>query len=375
MSNRMVLLEELRDSRLLYKKDMPKFSYYILFVIFAFCIVVFIWSINTKKPYIIVADGAIQGVNKSYVMSEHSGRIYDLKIKEGETVKKGEVLFKVKSNDVNNQIKQLKTQQKNYESRILKYSMLVESIKKNHNQFSHNSKNDSLYYSQYEEYRAKLEQETIDERTLKGYGYSQNQINKAKEDNRNARRQIRNEAIKSAASLQEQYQQEVDNIESQINALKEIKSNYKVRANTSGKIHMIGKYIEGMIIEEGTAVASISDINNGGAIIDATVTASDRSRIKIGNKVKIAVSGLQENVYGTINGQVKEIDTDVSVDESGQNPYFKIRIKPEKINLKSKDGEIINITNGMIVECRITYDKISYFNYFLDAIGIRKSFK
>lgn len=375
MANKVVLLEELRDSRLLYKKDMPKFSYYLLFVIFVFCIIVFVWSINTKKPYIVIAKGTLQCVNKSYVMSEHSGRIYDLKIKEGEIVKHGDVLFKVKSNDVNNQIKQLQTQQKSYESRILKYSMLVESIKKNHNQFSRNNKNDSLYYSQYEEYRARLEQETIDEKTLKGYGYSQKEINKAKEDNKNARRQIRNEAIESAASVQEQYQQEVDNIESQITVLKKTKSTYKVRANISGKIHMLGKYTKGVIVEEGTVIASILDINNGSAIIDATVTASDRSRIKIGNKVKIAVSGLQENVYGTIKGQVKEIDTDVSADESGQNPYFKIRIKPEKNNLNSKDGETINLENGMAVECRIIYDKISYFNYFLDAIGVKKSFK
>ena len=84
---------------------------------------------------------------------------------------------------------------------------------------------------------------------------------------------------------------------------------------------------------------------------------------------------MQENVYGTIKGQVKEIDTDVSADESGQNPYFKIRIKPEKNNLNSKDGETINLENGMAVECRIIYDKISYFNYFLDAIGVKKSFK
>lgn len=323
----------------------------------------------------IIANGTIQGVNKSYVMSEHSGGIYDLKIKEGKNVKKGEVLFKVKSNDVNNQIKQLQIQRKNYESRVLKYSMLVESIKKNHNQFSSNNKSDELYYSQYEEYRAKIEQQTIDEKTLKGYGYSKKQIDKAREDNKNAKREIQNEAIKSAASAQEQNQQEVDNIESQMIVLKNEKRNYKVKANTSGKIHMLGTYTKGMIIQEGTAIASISDINNGGAIIEATVMASDRSRIKIGDKVKVSVSGLQENVYGTIKGEVKEIDTDVSVDESGQNPYFKIKIKPEKNNLKSKDGEIINLTNGMVVECRITYDKISYFDYFLDAIGIKKSFK
>lgn len=71
MANKVVLLEELRDSRLLYKKDMPKFSYYLLFVIFVFCIIVFVWSINTKKPYIVIAKGTLQCVNKSYVMSEH----------------------------------------------------------------------------------------------------------------------------------------------------------------------------------------------------------------------------------------------------------------------------------------------------------------
>ncbi len=374
MSDRIALFEELRDSNILYKKDMPEFSYCILLVILAFCTIIFTWSVKTTKPYVIIANGTVQGVNKSYVMSEHSGEIYDLKIKEGERVKKGEVLFKVNCNDINNQIKQLQKQHKNYEARVLKYSMLVESIRNNHNQFRQNNKNDRLYYSQYEEYRAKMEQQAIDEKTLKGYGYSKKQIEKAKEDSRNARKEIKNEAIKSAASVQEQYQQEVDNIESQIFALKKTKSDYEVRANTSGKIHMLETYTNGMVIQEGSAIASISDINNG-IIIDATITASNRSRIKLGDKVKVAVSGLQENVYGTINGSVKEIDTDISVDGSGKNPYFKIKIKPEKNSLASKDGEIINLANGMVVECRIIYDKITYFNYLLDAIGIKKSLK
>ena len=35
----------------------------------------------------------------------------------------------------------------------------------------------------------------------------------------------------------------------------------------------------------------------------------------------------------------------------------------------SKSGEKINVSNGMSVESRIEYDKVTYFNYVIEKLG------
>lgn len=371
--NIITTLDELKDSRILYEKDVPHFGYFLLIVLLALIIAVSLWSTHAKRPYIVMANGAVQGVDKNYVMSEYSGEIYEVDMQEGQNVIKDQTLFKVKSNDIEMQIKQLESQRSTYATTASKYSKLVKSIKNNKNCFSSKNKSDSLYYSQYKAYEEKLAQQVIDPESLKDMEYSDKEIADAMKLNEAAREQIKQEAINAAANSQKQYQLEVDAIDSQINALKSGEANYTVTANASGKLHMLGEYKDGMVVQAGSPIASISDANGDKAIIEATVTASDRSRIAAGNDVTVAVSGLQQNVYGTLKGKVTEIDSDISVSEDGQQSFFKIKIKPESTVLKTKDGETVNITNGMAVEARIVYDKITYFDYVMNAIGVKVS--
>ena len=370
MNSKPISLNDLKDSKLLYNNDLPKLGYLLIISILLFMSMIIIWSIYTKKPYIVVANGSIRGINKNYIMSEYTGRVYDVSIKEGQEVEAGQILFKVKPNDINMQIKQLQAQKKTYIRTVSDYEKLIKSIKENKNYFSQDKSN-NLYYSQYKAYVSKLNQQTIDEDALKGYGYTPEKIADERVKNQAARDQIYYEAINAAATSQKQYQQEIETIDSRIESLKSGAEDFIVRANATGRIHMINELREGMVLQSTSTIASISDTNKETATIIATVSASDRSRIKVGNRASIIVSGLQQNVYGNINGRVEEIDSDISVTENGKSSYFKVKIKPNTTILKSKTGNTIHITNGMAVQARIVYDRISYFDYFMNAIGIK----
>ena len=52
------------------------------------------------------------------------------------------------------------------------------------------------------------------------------------------------------------------------------------------------------------------------------------------------------------------------------NSYFKIEVKPDYTYLLSKTGDKVNLSNGMAVETRIQYDKVTYFNYVMEALGV-----
>jgi multidrug efflux pump subunit AcrA (membrane-fusion protein) len=130
-----------------------------------------------------------------------------------------------------------------------------------------------------------------------------------------------------------------------------------------------------MVVQATAPIASIGAENDLYKII-AYVSASNTAMLEGGDEVDIAVAGLQQNVYGTIPGEVVRVDSDITIPQSSEGsenaqPYFKVEIKPEAGYLVSKDGHKANLSNGMVVETRIKYDRVSYFDYVMEALGMK----
>lgn len=363
-------IDQLRDNRLLYEKDMPAFGYFFLLLIFALLIAVSVWGTKTTKPYIVKGTGVVESPNRNYVMTPFTGEIFGVAIKEGDYVTEGDELFTVKSTESEVQSKQIDNQKQIYEKEISQYNKLVQSIKDNRNHFSSSNADDSLFYNRYEEYKSQVKQQTIDAHMLKDYGYTDAQIKEELKKNDSKKSEIYYSAIREAEAAKEQIQTELNILNAQSDALSTGAEDYTVKASASGTIHMLGDYKDGMVIQTASPVASISTENDE-FYVTANIAASDRSRIEEGNKVSIEVSGLQQNIYGTINGKIIEIDSDVSATEDG-NAYFKIRVEPERYYLINKEGNKVNLSPGLQTEVRITYDEITYFKYVLDALGVKE---
>ncbi len=369
MSKQIKTFSELRDSKLLYERDMPAFGYILLLIVLALMIGVIIWGINNTKPYIVKGVGTVENPDKNYIMTPFTGNISDMNISEGDYVKQGEVLFTVKSTEIDVQSKQLENQKKVYEKQVNQYGLLAKSIKNNKNYFSPSNAEDSLYYNKFKEYKAQVAQQTVDVEALKNYGYTDEQIKAEQEKNDKKKAELYYTAMDNAESAKKQAQTELDLLNAQADAVKKGEEDYKVKANASGIVHMLGEYKDGMVVQTASPVASISTENDE-YYIKAQVTASDRSRIREGNKAEIEVSGLQQTIYGTIKGEVTEIDSDVSLAKKGGG-YFNIKIIPEKKYLVSKEGNRVNLSNGLQTEVRVTYKEITYAAYVLDALGVK----
>ena len=89
--------------------------------------------------------------------------------------------------------------------------------------------------------------------------------------------------------------------------------------------------------------------------------------------MQIEVNGLSQTVYGNIEGTVYKIDSNVTTMESenGNTQVFKVRVLPETDYLISKNGDKVNLANGMSVEARIIYDRLTYFDYALEKMGVK----
>lgn len=373
MGKRIKTLDELKDSRILFEKNPPVFGYMLILSMAVFLIIILIWSIRTPKVYTMQAHGIVTNEAANYVMCTYAGEIADCKLEEGMLVDKGDILFSIKSIDYDLQEKQLLLSKEIYEKRISQYELLVQAIKDDTNYFDESNPSDELYYSIYEAYKSRITQNILDTSAYSDYGYTDEQIEAEIAKNQGKISEIYYEAIEVAQSAIVEAENQIAIIDAQLVAISSGKNEYVVRATASGELHLIGNYKNGMIIQPATIVANITP-QNSEPIIEAYVSTSDMARMHEGDAVQIVIDGLSQNVYGSISGIVKQIDSNVTIRESEEGSLsqaFKILIKMDTDYLVSQSGEKIDIANGMTAVARISYDKVTYFNYVLEKLGFK----
>lgn len=372
MKKQIRTLEELRDSQLLYERKLPAFGYMILMIITFALIGIVAWSTKAQKPYMIISRGTVTNANSGYVMPAYTGEIECNYMEEGKVVQQGEVLFTIKSTDYNLQKEQLLASKTVYQNQIEQLELLVKSIKEDVNYFSASEAEDELYYSTFEAYKSQLEQNKFDGSAYRLYGYSEEQIEEELQKNQGKIAEIYYSAIQTAESSIKEAQVQMETIDAQLTAIGNGQAEYSVKAVNTGVVHMLADYKEGMVVQTGSAVATITP-ENSEVIVEAYVSTADMARMKEGDAVQMEVDGLIQTVYGNIMGTVEAIDSNVTNMEgqNGQvNPVFKIKIKPDVDYVVSKTGRKVRLSNGMTVEARITYDEVTYFDYCLQQMGL-----
>lgn len=371
MNKKIKTLDELRDSKILFNKNVPAFGYMLILVVSTLLVGVIIWSIFAPKTYIIKANGTVISENANYVMSAFGGTITDSKMQEGILVKENDTLFCVNSSEYNIQSKQLNENLTIYITRIEQYQKLIKSIKDDKNYFNASNYADNLYYTAFEAYKAQVKQNEFDASTYKNYGYTDEQIEIEIGKAQAKTAEIYYSAIQNAENAIAECELQIASINSQLAALQSGKEEYEITASASGTLHLLADYKNGMVVQAGAAVATITPENDQ-VIIEAYVSPADRARMNVNDSVEIAVSGLTQSVYGKISGQVIQIDSNISTQEGENgksNSFFKVKIKPDYNYLTSKSGSKIDLSNGMAVEAGIQYDKVTYFNYVMEKIG------
>ncbi len=372
MKKQVKTMDQLKDSRLLFEKKLPVFGYMIILIVLFAVIGILVWSMYAHKPYVIISQGTITNSNSSYVMPAYTGEIEQSYMAEGMLVQQGDILFTIKSTDFNLQEEQLLVSKQTYEKQVEKLQLLVKSIKDDQNYFDAGCPEDELYYSTYEVYKSQISQNTFDGSTYQVYGYSDEQIERELIKNQEKRAEIYYSAIQSAENSIKDAQLQIASIDAQLAAVGSGQLEYSVKASCTGILHMLADYKVGMVVQIGSAVATITP-ENSGVIVESYVSTADMARMEEGNSVQIAVDGLIQSVYGNITGTVVSIDSNLTSleGEGGQNnSVFKIKVRPDADYLISKSGKKVNLANGMTVENRITYDEVTYFDYALEKLGL-----
>lgn len=365
-------LEELKDSQIMFDKDLPPFGYMVVSIFSVLLVGILIWSMFAHKAYMVLANGTVTSSESNYVMPSYTGEIKETFMEEGKLVSEGDVLFSVKSTDYDLQEEQLVSSKDNYEKQAAQYEKLIQSIKEDTNLFDAGNNEDTLYYSTFETYKAQVAQSEVDTTTYKAYGYTNEQIEQELIKAQDKKAELYYTALQSAENAKKEIMNQLETVESQLSAVGNGQNEYQIKATSTGRLHIFSDYKKGMVVQTASPVATITP-ENADTIIEAYVSTADMARIQTGDDVQIEVSGLSQTIYGNIKGTVQQIDSNVTTmeSESGNTQMFKVRILPETDYIVSKSGDKVNLANGMTVEARIIYDKLTYFNYLLEKLGVK----
>ena len=360
-------INELQDRRIMMEKKLPPFGYALILLTAALILFLVVWSTKNYRTYVSQSSGSVQAANKTYIMSSYSGSITELNIAEGSYVNEGDLIAHIKSTDLDMQQDSLQSQLDIYKKQKSQYEKLVKSIQDDKNYFSETDIDDQPYYYQYETYKSQVAQKAFDASPYQAAGYSDEQIKALMEQNQSEVEALYYSTLQSISSSLTSVQSNIDNLQSQMDALNTGANDYYIYAPTSGVIHMDTPYKVGMVLSAGTPLATVASENSDLEVV-AYVTLNDRPLLHVGDPCKIAITGLSEYSYGTLTGTVTSIDSDVTASSSGS--YYKMTIAPDSTYVISNSGDKVDLSNGMSVTARVEYDKLTYFEYAMEALGV-----
>ena len=360
-------INELQDRRIMMEKKLPPFGYALILLTAALILFLVVWSTKNYRTYVSQSSGSVQAANKTYIMSSYSGSITELNIAEGTYVNEGDLIAHIKSTDLDMQQDSIQSQLDIYKKQKSQYEKLVQSIQDDKNYFSETDIDDQPYYYQYETYKSQVAQKAFDASPYQAAGYSDEQIKALMEQNQSEVEALYYSTLQSISASLTSVQSNIDNLQSQMDALNTGANDYYIYAPTSGVIHMDTPYKVGMVLSAGTPLATVASENSDLEVV-AYVTLNDRPLLHVGDPCKIAITGLSEYSYGTLTGTVTSIDSDVTASSSGS--YYKMTITPDSTYVISNSGDKVDLSNGMSVTARVEYDKLTYFEYAMEALGV-----
>ncbi len=105
-------------------------------------------------------------------------------------------------------------------------------------------------------------------------------------------------------------------------------------------------------------------------IIEAKLSPIDISYVKVGQKAYVKLDTYDFSIYGMFDGEVSYISPDTIVEETnkGDEYHFKVQITLDKTKLLSKNGESIKIAPGMGAQIDIITGKRTVMHYLTKPI-------
>ena len=185
--------------------------------------------------------------------------------------------------------------------------------------------------------------------------------------------QIVNKRTEYLQELQADYaetEQELVTAEQQLRQRQAVLTGTEIRAPTNGVIANIAVTTIGGVLAPGDEILQIVPSGDE-LIVEAKVSPADIAFIRVGQDAAIKFDAYDSGIYGSGKGKVIYISADTLSEETaeGVETYYRVRLATDISTLRPrKKGEVIAIQPGMTVTAEIITGESTVFRYLSKPI-------
>lgn len=400
-----------------------------LFIISLSLLILIAWATVITVEEVATAQGNIVPTkNIQLVQHLEGGIITDIKVKEGELVKKGDILIRLDGSSAESDLDSLNLRKTSLEYKAVRLRALIDNVKPQFAIDEGNSDSQALAQEQLKIYETALkaredEREIIQEQikqkaalieglTTKQKSYDNNlklvqEENKIKENlyktgnvskfqyiqvqkqlnSITADMQENKSSVEQANSSLIEYQNrlefldsnfmdraydQLNQTETELSQTKEAIDKYQdrvnrleIRAPIDGYIKVLNVKTLGGVVDAGKILAEIVPLE-GGLIAEIHINPRDIGYISLGQKAKVKISTYDYSKYGTLEGELTYISASAFESEQGER-YYTGRVSLAK-NYFGDDPKKNVVIAGMVAQVDIITGSSSIMSYLLQPI-------
>ncbi len=171
-------------------------------------------------------------------------------------------------------------------------------------------------------------------------------------------------------SQKEQLKSQLDEVTMQLDQLDEQDNQGVVRANRSGTVNLMAAISEGDAISAGTTVATILPKEDAGYKVQLFLKNADVASVNVGDQIRYTLTAIPSSKYGNITGKITSIGKDTVIQGGKNTGYYLVEATIDKTTYEDKDGNKAHLRPGIQLEAKIVTQEKTIMHYFLEKVGL-----
>ena len=337
-------------------------------------VLIFFLTLFVKTPISTSSRGVIRSqTENTKIVSVVGGRIIENNLKKNnQEIKQGEKLLVITA-------EQLDTQKSLQSSQTTDYSAQLQDLNKlTRGQYG------GLQTGQYQRELSAMQEKIAQVQTKlslakKDYDranllYGQGVIPKAEYDKfyydyqglQNQVSSIREQQLAQWQAQKRDVERQIRFLGAEVQRINQEQKNYIITAPISGRLVNFSGIQKGNFIIQGQNIGEISPEES--LVAECLVSPKDIGFIKVGQKVKFQVDTYNYNQWGLLEGKVKEIDQNITVNQQTGDAYFRVLCTMDKNFLALKNGYKGQIGKGMTLTARFHLTDRTLWQLLFDRV-------
>ncbi|GFZ32672.1 RTX toxin transporter [Clostridium zeae] len=154
MNNIILDLDEITDSKEMLEAKPHKFINIFIYIIIVFLSSALIWAYFSETEIVVKANGIVRSITENQrVINPSTGRVESVNLKDGQDVRKGDILYTIEHTSLNLQKENYEKQIDNINNEIINLKKLSDSINNNKNYFDYSDPKEKEYYNKFLKYK------------------------------------------------------------------------------------------------------------------------------------------------------------------------------------------------------------------------------